>query len=267
MVDPVVELEAGVAAQVLDRALQLRASPSARSASGQLRVDDDDEPVVVGDRGPGPRRRLDLDLVGGQGDATRATLPSGEDLERCPRAAAMTAGIAAPSFLPIFGSSGLIRRSTSSDSSPIRMTSLTLTSSAKTSRSASRSGWATPGSAIQSRASGWRVFRPACERSVRASSTAAHDRHRVLEARIAEGAEPARRPARQVHAVGARTPLGPPGSGGSPRSGTGAAAPSPAPARRASHAASRTPRRGRRRRPSARSASGSGAGTTSRGRR
>ena len=41
----------------------------------------------------------------------------------------MTAGIAPPSRLPIFGRSGLTRRSTRSDSSPISSTSRTLTSS------------------------------------------------------------------------------------------------------------------------------------------
>ena len=46
-----------------------RASPSARSSGVSCRVDDDDQAVVVGYRGPGPRRRLDLDLVGRQRDA------------------------------------------------------------------------------------------------------------------------------------------------------------------------------------------------------
>ena len=57
----------------------------------------------------------------------------------------MIAGIAAPCFLPIFGRSGLTRRSTSSDSSPISSTALTLTSSRISSSSASRSGRSPPG--------------------------------------------------------------------------------------------------------------------------
>ncbi len=45
-----------------------RASPSAQQVGRELRVDDQDEPVAVRDRGPRSRRRLDLDLVGCQGD-------------------------------------------------------------------------------------------------------------------------------------------------------------------------------------------------------
>ena len=70
--DPVVELEAGVLAQVLDRPLELAGVALGAQLRGQLRVDDDDEALVVGDRGPGPRRGLDLDLVGRQGRRRRA---------------------------------------------------------------------------------------------------------------------------------------------------------------------------------------------------
>ena len=79
------------------RAGSSRASPSARSSGVSVVSMTDDEAVVVGDRGAGPRRGLDLDLVGGErlaGERHRAvrrgsrTAPS--------RAAAMTAGICGP---------------------------------------------------------------------------------------------------------------------------------------------------------------------------
>src|SRR6266540_845141 len=88
------------------------------------------------------------------------------------RAAAMTAGIAAPSFLPIRGKSGLTRRSTRSDSAPISSMALTLTSSRTRSSRASRSVSAIPGRPSHIRASGWRTFSPAVPRRVRARSTA-----------------------------------------------------------------------------------------------
>ena len=73
-VDPVVELEAGLAAQVLDGPLAARGRrPRRRSSGVSCRVEDDDQAVVVGDRGPGSRRRLDLDLVRRQRDAGRAS--------------------------------------------------------------------------------------------------------------------------------------------------------------------------------------------------
>ena len=71
-VDPVVELEAGLAAQVLDGPRELAGVALGDELGRQLGVDDDDEAVVVGDRGARPRRRLDLDLVGRQGHARRA---------------------------------------------------------------------------------------------------------------------------------------------------------------------------------------------------
>ena len=130
-VDPVVELEPGLAAQVLDRALELAGVALGAQLRRQLRVDHDDEAVVVGDGRARARRGQDLDLVGRQRRRRRASPSRPSRNSTSPsRAAAITAGIAGPRRLPIFGSSGLTRRSTSSDSSPISSTCLTLTSSA-----------------------------------------------------------------------------------------------------------------------------------------
>ena len=117
----------------------------------------------------------------------------------------MTAGMAEPSFLPIRGSSGLTRRSTSSDSSPMSSTAFTLTSSASSSSRASRSASSPPGRASHSRASGWRTLSPAWPRRVRTSSTA----RRVvaiarLEPLIPVGGQLGGRPAGEVDAVGRR---------------------------------------------------------------
>ena len=61
--DPVVEREAGVLAQVLDRPLELAGVALGPELVGQLGVDDDDEALVVGDRRARPRAGEDLDLV------------------------------------------------------------------------------------------------------------------------------------------------------------------------------------------------------------
>ena len=64
--DPVVELEAGLAAQVLDRPGELAGVALGAQLGRQLGVEDHHEAVVLGDGRAGPRRGLDLDLVGGQ---------------------------------------------------------------------------------------------------------------------------------------------------------------------------------------------------------
>ena len=64
--DPRVEIEAGVLAQVLDRALELAGIALGDERRRELGVDDDDEALVVRDGRPGQRAREDLDLVGRQ---------------------------------------------------------------------------------------------------------------------------------------------------------------------------------------------------------
>ena len=59
-----------------------RASPSAPELRRQLRVDDDDEALVVGDRGPRSRRCEDLDLVRGERDPGKRHGAVGVDLGR-----------------------------------------------------------------------------------------------------------------------------------------------------------------------------------------
>ena len=121
--DPVVEREAGVLAEVLDRPLELAGVALGQQLRRQLRVDHDDEALVAGDRRAGSRRRQHLDLVGGERDATeghgavrRGTRP------RHPGPRPSPPGSPSPRRLPIFGSSGFTRRSTRSDSSPISST-------------------------------------------------------------------------------------------------------------------------------------------------
>ena len=59
-----------------------RASPSARSSGRQLGVEDHDQAVVVGDRRAGPRRGLDLDLVGARVTPASVTEPSASNVDR-----------------------------------------------------------------------------------------------------------------------------------------------------------------------------------------
>ena len=66
---PLVELEAGVLAEVLDRPLQLPGISFRDEIRGELGVEDDDEALVAGDDRAGPRRRVDLDLVRCEGEA------------------------------------------------------------------------------------------------------------------------------------------------------------------------------------------------------
>ena len=61
--------QAGLLAQVLDRARQLARVALGEQLRGQRRVDDDDDALVVRDRGPRTRRGEDLDLVGAERDA------------------------------------------------------------------------------------------------------------------------------------------------------------------------------------------------------
>ena len=93
-VDPVVELQLGLLAQVLDGPLQLAGVALGPQLGRQLRVDDHDQALVVGDGGARPRRGLDLDLVRREGHAAQVDRAVGKDLEpSLARAAAMTAGI------------------------------------------------------------------------------------------------------------------------------------------------------------------------------
>ena len=80
-VDPVVELQACVAAEVLDRPLELACVALRAQLVGQLGVDDDDQPLVVGDGRPRAGRRKDLHLVRGQQDAPEGHGAVRPDLE------------------------------------------------------------------------------------------------------------------------------------------------------------------------------------------
>ena len=84
--DPVVERQPGLLAQVLDRALELARVALGPELGRQLGVDDDDQALVVGDGRAGPRRREDLDLVRRRASRRRGvTEPSGVDTRRRPR--------------------------------------------------------------------------------------------------------------------------------------------------------------------------------------
>src|SRR5829696_5250136 len=80
--DPRVEVEPRVLAQVLDRALELPSIALGAEVPGELRVDDHHEPLVVGDGRAGPRRREDLDLVRREGGITERDRAVAVDLER-----------------------------------------------------------------------------------------------------------------------------------------------------------------------------------------
>ena len=80
--DPVVEVQLGLLAQVLDRALELAGVALGAEVGRQLGVEHDDEPVVVRDRGPRARRRLDLDLVRGERHAAQRHRAIGVELDR-----------------------------------------------------------------------------------------------------------------------------------------------------------------------------------------
>ena len=80
-VDPVVELQAGVASEVLDGPLQLAGVALAAQLVGELGVDHHDEALVVGDGRPRTGSRQDLHLVGRELDATEGDRPVGVDLE------------------------------------------------------------------------------------------------------------------------------------------------------------------------------------------
>ena len=62
-VDPVVQLEPRLAAQVLDRPGQLAGVALGAQLGRQPGVEDHDQPIAVRDGRAGPGRRLDLDLV------------------------------------------------------------------------------------------------------------------------------------------------------------------------------------------------------------
>ena len=99
-----------------------RASPSARSSGVSSCRSRRRGPRRA--RRPCPGRGVARISTSSAASVTPASVtePSGWNSTAPSRAAAMTAGIAAPSRLPIFGRSGLTRRSTSSDSSPISST-------------------------------------------------------------------------------------------------------------------------------------------------
>ena len=61
--DPVVELQSGVRRRSWIARCEFAGIALGAQVGGELRVDDDDQAVVVGDGRAGPRRRLDLDLV------------------------------------------------------------------------------------------------------------------------------------------------------------------------------------------------------------
>ena len=102
----------------------------------------------------------------------RVTDPSDSNVTAPSRAAAITAGMAEPSRLPIFGSSGLTRRSTRSDPSAMTSTALTLISLATICSSSSSTARPRSGRAIQAVASGCRILSRAELRRPRARSTA-----------------------------------------------------------------------------------------------
>ena len=209
--DPVVERELGFAAEVLDRPLELAGVALGAELRRQRGVDDDDQPLVVGDRRPGSRASPGSRPRRAPGSARpgRRCRPAGSSTSPA-RAAAMIAGIRSPYFRPILGRSGLTRRSTSSDSSPMSSTDLTLTSSAISPSSASRSaqlaagqGEPQPGQRLADLEPGVAAERPG------ELDRPTGGRHRRLE-RLRPGARPARPSARrQVDAVrGIRGPAG-----------------------------------------------------------
>ena len=227
--DPGVEVEPGVLAEVLDRALELAGVALGAQLGRELGVDDDDEALVVGDGGaraaawPGSRPR--------RARASRrpaSTEPSAWISNAPSRAAAITAGIAAPSRLPIFGSSGLTRRSTSSDSSPISSTALTLTSSRdqREQRVGSGSVARRAARATAAPAAAGSGARPV-PRSVRASSTARRATPSTPRARSSRSgaSSSAGQRVRWTLSGAAGIDASRRGSGTSPRPGTAGSAP------------------------------------------
>ena len=148
--------------------------------------------------GSRPRRRA-------SSTPARRTPPPGRYSTSLARAAAMHGRVWPPRRLPILGSSGLTRRSTSSDSSPMThdLLDVDLLGQQLEQRPPRRSGRRRPAATGQRQPqlrSGWRRRMPAWPRSVRPSSTARRTvRHRAPRA-PRRGSAPTswRRPARQV---------------------------------------------------------------------